>query len=100
MKTIKGYDAIERMREVSKIPGGCFRIEFLTYNRVNVTTNGMRISERAKARKALPSETFDVDSDLYFAFTENESANKMCWKHLIRRVGFPPNFEMLKVNWL
>lgn len=100
MKTIKGYDAITRMREVSKIPGGCFRIEFLTYNRVKEQTNGVRLVERAIARKALSSETFTLDADLYFAFTDMQSnANKMCWKHLIRRVGFPPHFEMIKIKW-
>jgi hypothetical protein len=100
MKTIEGNDAIQRMREVSKIPRGCFAIEFFTYNRTKETTNGLRKCDRAIARKALRSNTFQVNGDLLFAFKELSTGdNKMCYKHLIHKVGFPPYFEMMKVKW-
>lgn len=100
MKSIKGNDAITRMRQVSKIPRGCFAVEFFTYNRTKGETSGIRTYSRAIARKALRSDTFDVNGDLYFTFTDLATGNnKMCYKHLINRVGFPPHFEMIKVNW-
>ena len=103
MKTIAGPEAIARMREMRHDEDSFFELHHLTWDRKNDTTNGMRLVVRCRLRVALPKEKFYPHQDLYLPYIDWDLAkgeqNRMCFKRLIRYVAFPPDFELLKVEW-
>lgn len=100
MKTISGTEAIQMMRELSKLPNKHFSLIHFTYNRNKLNSTGKKYVERSVCRASLPEDTFEVSGDLYFPYKDLDSGeNKMCWKILLRLVAFPPDFEFMKINW-
>jgi hypothetical protein len=100
MKTIAGTEAIRLMREVSKLPDGHFTLSHLTYDRRKRQSDGWRQVKRCRLRPSLPNEVFATDSDLYLPYHDiTADAPRLCFKLLIRFVGFAPNYELMKINW-
>ena len=103
METIKGTEAIRRMREMRNDESSWVELHHLTWNRRTEKSDGMRIVKRCRLRPSLPQEKFDVTADLYLpyadlALPENEQ-NRVCRKRLIRYVAFPPKYNLLTVKW-
>ena len=49
----------------------------------------------------MPEERFSIDSDNLFLFTDNNGEPKMCYRILIRYMGFPQDgFKLHKIDWL
>ena len=46
-------------------------------------------------------DTFQIDGDHYFTYEDLDSGDpkKCVLKKLMRFIAFPPNYEMLKINW-
>lgn len=88
------------MRELRNNENLYFIMHHLTYNSVLKTTNGLRIVERCRLRPSLPNEIFKVESDLLLPYTDLiQKKAGMCYKKLIRIVAFPPEYELLIVDW-
>lgn len=102
MKSIKGIDALSLATEVSKLPDGTFTVAFYKYNaQTGVAETKLRTIRGCKARKQLPTDQFNKDSDNYFLFQDGDGHPKTCYRYLIRFMGFPNNnFELRKVEWL
>lgn len=100
--TINGMQAMRLAKEISKLPDGCFTIAFFPYSRARgVASKTMVVRERCKFRAQLPEERFQVDSDNYFLFTDENGDPKSCYRILIRFMGFPhDDFKLHKINWL
>ncbi|MBI9052467.1 MAG: hypothetical protein JEY96_01535 [Bacteroidales bacterium] len=100
METISGTEAVQQMRTLSKIPDTSFTLVHLTYDRKREKTKGKRTVESCRLRQSLPEDVFDVDSDHYLPYEDlNKRKYGQCFKKLIRFVGFPPNYTLIKVNW-
>lgn len=99
---MKGIDAMQWARELSKIPDGCFTIAFFTCSRTKgVADTKLCVKEGCKWRTQLPHERFSVDSDNLFLFTDGNGEPRMCYKILIRYMGFPQDgFKLHKIDWL
>lgn len=98
METIKGNEAIKKMREISK--GSCFTILFYTCDRKREEGGELRKYERCRIRPAEYKELAETSPDHYLYFTDLETmANRRCWKKLIRYVGFAPDFALNKIDW-
>lgn len=101
MKEIRGYDAIRRMRYISLQEDGYFTIYHLTADLTKGVTSGWRKVEKCRLRKALPTRKYVTDSDHYLPYENIDTGEeKMCFKILLRYIVFPPETEVLKVNWL
>ena len=97
---MSGTEAIQRMRELSKVPCALFKLVHLTYDRKRSKSNGKRIINKCVLRPSLPEDIFDVDSDHYLPYKDVENDKPgQCFKILIRFVGFPPDFALIKINW-
>lgn len=101
-KTLNGIDAIRLAKEISKLPDGCFSIAFYSYNKTKAQAGKtLTVKERCRFRTQLPNERFQVDSDNYFLFSDENGDPKTCYRILIRFMGFPhDNFKLHKINWL
>ncbi|MFH0757335.1 MAG: hypothetical protein V2B15_08620 [Bacteroidota bacterium] len=100
METIGGIDAIRMMQEVSKLPDGHFTIAFYKYNRtLDQVYTKLQVRERCRARAQLPQDRFQIPSDNFFLFQDEEGIPKTCYRILVRFVGFPPEYKLIKVNW-
>ena len=100
METIGVIDAIGMMREVSKLADGHFTIAFFKYNRTTgEASTKMQIRERCTTRAQLPQERFRIPSDNFFLFQDEDGDPKTCYRVLIRFVGFPPEYNLIKVKW-
>ena len=102
MNTINGLDAINLMKEISKVPDGTFTIAFYPYNRTKgEASDQLRTIEGCKVRAQLPQEKWSVAGDNYFLFLDKTGDHKSCYRILIRFVGFPSDgFKLRKVKWL
>ena len=99
INTISGTLAIQRMREM-RHSGDGFEMQHITWNKKKRASDGLRVVRRAKVRPALPSEKFFPHADLFLPYIDIDlDEPRTCYKHLIRMVAFPPNYEPLKVNW-
>ena len=101
MEIIKGIDALKRMKEMQSDIESFFVMHHLTWNSTKGSTNGMRIVERARLRKALPAEysgNIEPDQLLPYIDLQNDKLG-MCYKPLIRQVAFPPDYKPLTVRW-
>lgn len=91
------------MRHLRKTKGPAFKLWHLTYNRKTGETKGLRFVEYCRLRVSLPGEKFEVNADLYLPYIDlslpQNDQNRVCRKHLVRYVAFPPDFKKLKVNW-
>lgn len=103
-KTIEmnGIDAMQWAREISRVPQGDFTICFFPYSRIQgMAGEKMIVKEHCKYRTQLPEECFKVDSENFFLFEDQEGNPKMCYRILIRYMGFPQDgYKLHKINWL
>ena len=97
---ISGIEAIRRARNLKYVPGAAFTLIHLTCN-FNTGKCGETVKyERCRVRPALKEDTFQLDSDMYFTYEDLDTGvPKMCFKKLMRYIGFPPDYELLKINW-
>lgn len=99
-KTISGSEAIRRARNLKFVPDAYFTLLHLT---CNLTTNksGQLVKvDKCRVRPSLREDTFQLDGDLYFPYEDLDTGEpKMCFKKLMRYIGFPPNYELLKIDW-
>jgi hypothetical protein len=102
MNTISGLNAIRLTQEIARIPGGVFRIAFYPYNRTTGQADPkLRIMDECTYRSQLPQDRFTIDGDNYFLFNDKDGNPKMCYRILLRFIGFPnDNFTLRKINWL
>ncbi len=103
METIKGTEAIRRMREMRNDLNSWVELHHLTWNRRTETSEGLRVVKRCRLRPSLPQEKFDACADLYLPYTDlampEKEQNRVCRKRLIRYVAFPPKYNLLTVKW-
>lgn len=99
---MNGIDALQWAREISKLPDGYFTLCFYPYSRSQgMAGDGLVVKERCKYRTQLPQDRFAVDSENYFLYTDENGNPKMCYRILIRYMGFPhDSFKLHKINWL
>lgn len=99
---MNGTDAIALAREVSKIPDGYFNIAYFPYSRTRQeASDKLKVSEHCKFRAQLPTEQFSTDSENFFLFEDKNGDPKMCYRILIRFMGFPTDeFKLKKIDWL
>lgn len=97
-----GIDAMQWAREISKLPQGDFTLCFFPYSKaMGMAGDGLVVKAHCKYRTQLPQERFAVDSENYFLFTDGNGEPKMCYRILIRYMGFPQDgYKLHKINWL
>lgn len=100
MKEISGYDALRKMEALTKM-GKAFTISFFKYSRRRgEASDTLETYSNCICRLPLPAEKFSFDGWNLFLFTTETGEPKMCYKYLIRYVGFPEdNFSLVKVKW-
>lgn len=100
--TMTGPHALQWAKEISKLPDGCFTIAFFPYSRQKGEASAkLVIWEGGKYRTQLPHERFSIDGENLFLFTDANGEPKMCYRILIRYMGFPQdNFKLHKIDWL
>jgi hypothetical protein len=101
MKEMKGIQALELAKEISKLPDGKFNIAFYPYNSTKGrASTTLRIIKECKVRTQLPEDQFSRDSDNYFLFSDKDGKPKTCYCVLIRFIAFSSdNYQMRKVIW-
>lgn len=99
VETITGYEALRAMEDVGKV-GGDFIISFYKYSRTRrVASTKLETMKNCRTRAQLPREQFSIDGSNLFLF-ESGGEPKMCYKLLIRFVGFSfDNYKLKKVKW-
>ena len=99
-KTISGTEAIRRARNLKYIPGAFFVLIHLTCNLKTKKCGETAKTERCRVRPSLKEDTFQLDGDMYFTYEDLSTGEpKMCFKRLMRFIGFPPDYELLKIDW-
>ncbi len=101
MIELKGIEALTMAREISKVPGMTFTIAFFPYSRSkNVASADIVVKEGCTYRAQLPKEQFSIDSDNFFLFNDGHGEPRMCYRYLIRYMGFPQdNYKLHKIKW-
>jgi hypothetical protein len=100
MEMMEGNTVLERMRNLKNIPGAYFSMVHLKYNQNDGAQQGAKLVQKCRLRAALPEDVFETDADLYLPYTDlEEDLPKMCFKILVRRVAFPPDYEWKNVKW-
>ena len=101
MRDITGYDAIRLMREISRKDDGEFTLIHLTADLTNWESYGFKRVERCRLRKSINYNTFHIDSEHYLPYTDLDTDEyKMCFRWLVRYIALPPDYNLIKVNWL
>lgn len=97
-----GTNAMQWAREISKLPDGYFTVCFFQYNRTRqIASDKLIVKVHCKYRTQLPNERYSVDSENYFLFEDENGEPKMCYRILIRYMGFPQDgYKLHKINWL
>lgn len=97
-----GINAMQWAREISKLPKGDFTLCFFPYSRSQgVAGDKLIVKPHCKYRTQLPQDRFGVDSENYFLFEDEHGEPKMCYRILIRYMGFPQDgYKLHKINWL
>jgi hypothetical protein len=99
-QTISGTKALERMRNLRKVSGATFMMIHIACNLKTGQCGELRKVERCRLRAGLVSDAMTVDPDHYLPYEDIDLEQpKMCFKKLARFVAFPPNYELLKVDW-
>jgi hypothetical protein len=97
---ISGIEAIRRARNLKYIEGASFMLIHLTCNLKTKECGATVKHERCRVRPALKEDTFQLDGDMYFTYEDLETGEpRMCFKRLMRHIGFPPDYELLKIDW-
>jgi hypothetical protein len=103
VNTINGFEALTRMRALRHSSDFFFTLHHLTWNERRGETDGIRVIRRCRLRPALPDDSMLPHPDLFLPYTDLDASkanqNRMCRKRLVRYVAFPPDFELLKVDW-
>jgi len=99
MDTINGHIALKTAEDISRA-GGTFTISFYKYSRAKKTTSSvLKTYANCRVRRQLPHEKFSIDGSNFFLF-ETDSEPRMCYKVLIRFIGFPSDeFKLKRVIW-
>lgn len=97
-----GITALQWAREISKLPDGEFILAFYPYSRQRGEASAkLQIRRHCKYRTQLPRERFAIDGENYFLYTDEHGEPKMCYRILIRFMGFPQDgYKLHKINWL
>lgn len=97
-----GITALQWAREISKLPDGEFTLVFFPYSRARGEASAkLQVRHHCKYRTQLPKERFAIDGENYLLFTDEDGEPKMCYRILIRYMGFPQDgFKLHKINWL
>lgn len=100
--TMAGITALQWAKEMSKLPDGCFTIGFFPYSRQKgEASEKLVVKEGCTFRTQLPSERFSIDSENFFLFNDGDGNPKMCYRILIRYMGFPQDgYKLHKIDWL
>ncbi|MDY6148529.1 MAG: hypothetical protein SPI35_05900 [Porphyromonas sp.] len=100
--TLSASAALSWAREISKLPDGCFKVAFFKYSRrKGEGSRTLRVFEGCKIRPQLPSDVFSEDSENYFLFYDNKGNPRMCYRILIRYMGFPHDgYKLHKIKWV
>ena len=97
---ISGTEAIRRARNLKYVPGASFTLIHLSCNFKTKECGKTVKHERCRVRPALREDTFQLDGDLYFTYEDLDTGEpKMCFKRLMRYIGFPPQYELQKIDW-
>ncbi|WP_390892201.1 hypothetical protein [Prevotella pallens] len=99
---IDGINAMQWAREISKLPEGDFTLCFFPYSRSQgMAGDTLTVKKHCKYRTQLPQDRFSVDAENYFLFEDEDGNPKMCYRILIRYMGFPNDgYKLHKINWL
>jgi len=82
------------------VPGAHFTLIHLSCNFKTDKSGETVKHERCRVRPAIKTDTFHIDGDLYFTYEDMDTGEpKMCFKKLMRYIGFPPDYELLKIDW-
>lgn len=102
MKEMNGMDALSLAHEISKIPDGTFTMAYYPCSLVKGEASAaLVVKDSCKTRAQLPTDQFSMDSDNFFLFTDKDGNPKMCYRVLIRFMGFPQdNFQLRKTRWV
>ncbi|MFC2759748.1 hypothetical protein [Hallella multisaccharivorax] len=97
-----GISAMQWAREISKLPQGYFTLCFFPYSRSQgMAGESLVVKEHCRYRTQLPQDRFSVDSENYFLFEDGDGEPRMCYRILIRYMGFPQDgYKLHKINWL
>ena len=109
-----GITALQWAREISKLPDGEFTLVFFPYSGVSScfrfpsysrqrdeASTELQVRHHCKYRTQLPRERFAIDGENYFLYTDEDGNPKMCYRILIRYMGFPQDgFKLHKIDWL
>ena len=97
-----GVNAMQWAREISRMPRGILHCAFsLIQDRKGRLGIVLLVKEHCKHRTQLPQDKFAVDSENYFLFEDENGEPRMCYRILIRYMGFPQDgYKLHKINWL
>lgn len=100
--TMPGITALQWAREISKLPDGCFTVAFFPYSRQRGEAScRLVVKEGCTYRTQLPEERFGIDSENFFLFNDGNGDPRMCYRILIRYMGFPQDgYKLHKIDWL
>ena len=99
MDTINGHIALKTAEDISHA-GGTFTISFYRYSRSKKTAStSLKTYSNCRIRRPLPHEKFSIDGANFFLF-ETGGEPKMCYRVLVRFIGFPSDgFKLKRVIW-
>ena len=97
-----GIEAMQWAREISKLPQGCFTLAFFPYSRQKGEASAkLKVVTGCKWRTQLPKERFNIDAENLLLYIDGEGNYKMCYRILIRYMGFPQDgYKLHKIDWL
>jgi hypothetical protein len=99
-QTISGTEAIRRARNLKYVSGASFTLIHLTCNFKTGKCGETSKTERCRVRPSLREDTFQKDGELYFTYEDIDTGKPgMCFKRLMRFIAFPPDYELLKIDW-
>jgi hypothetical protein len=96
---ISGTEAIRRARSLKFVRDAPFLLIHIGCNMQSKQCGEVIRHERCRVRASLREDTFTLNSDLYFLYEDMDTGEpKMCFRRPIRYIGFPPKFDLLKVD--
>lgn len=96
---LRGDDAVELAESVTR-EGGTFSLCFYQYSRSRgLASDNLTTYHGCRCRKPLPRDRWSVDSKNYFLFDTADGKPKMCYKVLIRYMGFGKENKLKKIIW-
>ena len=100
-KIIAGAEAIRWARNLKYVPGAWFSLVHITCSMKTGKCGEISNHPRCRVRPSLKEETFHLDGDMYFTDQDLDRGEpRMCFKKLMRYIGFPPDYDLQKISWL